>query len=273
MSFVASEAAASVTGQRIVVDGGRALAGLMRPRRRPAGRLSAALGLPAGARGTCSYDAATATVQAQMLSARIVVANAGDGRILVDGRVCGTLAQTRQIVVASAFPPAADTVVVDERHGRLADPATGRRPKLFALTGAGGDTMEVIGTPGRDRYVAHDDLGASIDLDADGDPDFVSTDVGRVVLRGDGGRRRPLGPALRPRPPGLRARLRHRPRPIRRHRHRMRALAAQEAPMTYLVVGLDQSTFAPWHRTSARPTSRPPSRSPSPARRRAGSSS
>lgn len=147
--------------------------------------LSAALGLPTGA--TCSYDAATATVQAQMASARIVVANAGDGRILVDGRVCATLAQTRQIVVASAFPPAADTVVVDERHGRLADPATGRRPKLFALTGAGGDTMEVIGTPGRDRYVAHDDLGASIDLDADAKPDFVSTDVGRVVLRGMAG--------------------------------------------------------------------------------------
>lgn len=143
--------------------------------------LSAALSLPAGA--TCSYDAGTATVQAQMLSARAVVANAGDGRILVDGRVCGTLAKTRQIVVASAFPPAADTVVVDERHGRLADPATGRRPKLFALTGGGGDTMEVIGTPRRDRYVARDDLGASIDLDADGDPDFVSTDVGRIVLR------------------------------------------------------------------------------------------
>ena len=52
--------------------------------------LSAALSLPTGA--TCSYDAATATVQAQMLSARTVVANAGDGRILVDGRVCATLA-------------------------------------------------------------------------------------------------------------------------------------------------------------------------------------
>ena len=147
--------------------------------------LSAALGLPAGT--TCSYDAATATVQAQMASARIVVANAGDGRILVDGRVCATMAQTRQIVVASAFPPAADTVVVDERRGRLADPGTRRRPKLFALTGTGADTMEVIGTPGRDRYVARDDLGASIDLDGDGDPDFVSTDVGRIVLRGMAG--------------------------------------------------------------------------------------
>ena len=148
--------------------------------------LTAALSLPSTG-ATCSYDATTATVEAQMLSARAVVANAGDGRILVDGRVCGTLAQTRQIVVASAFAPAADAVVLDERRGRLADPVTGRRPKLFALTGAGGDTMEVIGTPGHDRYVARDDLGASIDLDADGDPDFVSTDVGRVVLRGMGG--------------------------------------------------------------------------------------
>jgi hypothetical protein len=148
--------------------------------------LTAALTLPTGG-ATCSHDTATATVQAQMLSARVVVANTGDGRILVDGRPCSTVAQTRQIVVASAFPPAADTVIVDERRGRLADPVTGRRPKLFALTGAGGDTMEVIGTSGRDRYVARDDVGASIDLDADGDPDFVSTDVGRVVLRGMGG--------------------------------------------------------------------------------------
>jgi hypothetical protein len=148
--------------------------------------VAAALSLPSTG-ATCSYDAATATVQAQMLSARIVVASAGDGRILVDGRACATVAQTRQIIVASAFAPAADAVVVDERRGRLADPVTGRRPKLFALTGAGGDTMEVIGTPGRDHYVARDDLGASIDLDADGDTDFVSTDVGRVVLRGMGG--------------------------------------------------------------------------------------
>jgi len=147
--------------------------------------LSAALGLPAGP--TCTYDASTATVQAQMVSARTVVGTTGDGRILVDGRVCGTLAQTRQIVVASAFPPGADTVVVDERQGRLADPSSGRRPKVFALTGTGGDTMEVIGTAARDRYVAHDDLGASIDLDADRDPDFVSTDVGRIVLRGMAG--------------------------------------------------------------------------------------
>jgi hypothetical protein len=148
--------------------------------------VSAALSLPSTG-ATCSYDAATATVHVQMLSARVVVGNAGDGRLLVDRRVCGTLAQTRQIVVASAYPPVADTVVVDERHGRLADPATGRRPKLFALTGAGGDTMEVIGTPGRDRYVVRDDLGASIDLDADGDPDFVSTDVGHIVLHGMAG--------------------------------------------------------------------------------------
>ena len=147
---------------------------------------AAALSLP-NTGATCSYDAATATVQAQMLSARVVVADAGDGRILVNGRACGTLAQTRQIVVASAYPPAADTVVVDERRGRLADPVTGRRPKLFALTGAGGDTMEVTGTQGRDRYVVRDDLGANIDLDADGDPDFVSTQVGHIVLRGMAG--------------------------------------------------------------------------------------
>jgi Ca2+-binding RTX toxin-like protein len=147
--------------------------------------LSAALGLPSGA--TCSYDAGTATVQVQMHSARTVVASAGDGRILVDGRACATVSLTRQIVVASAFPPASDTVVVDERRGRLADPATGRRPKLYALTGTGADTMEVIGTPGRDRYVARDDLGASIDLDADGTPDFVRTDVGHIVLRGMAG--------------------------------------------------------------------------------------
>ena len=38
-----------------------------------------------------------------------------------------------------------DIVVVDERHGRLADRRTGHRPKVFALTGTGGDTMEVIG--------------------------------------------------------------------------------------------------------------------------------
>jgi hypothetical protein len=148
--------------------------------------LTAALSLPSTG-ATCSYDAGTATLQAQMHSARIVVASAGDGRILIDGRACGTFAQTRQIVVAGAFAPAADAVVVDERRGRLADPVTGRRPKLFALTGGGGDTMEVIGTPGRDHYVARDDLGASIDLDADGAADFVSTHVGRVVLRGMAG--------------------------------------------------------------------------------------
>jgi Ca2+-binding RTX toxin-like protein len=157
----------------------------------------AALGLPAGAgaASSCSYDVANATVQAQMLSPRVVIANAGDGRILIDGRVCAspangavaTVATARQIVVASAFSPATDTVVVDESHGRLADPATAHRPKVFALTGTGGDTMEVIGTPGADRYVAHDDLGASIDLDGDADPDFVSTAVARVVVRGMAG--------------------------------------------------------------------------------------
>jgi hypothetical protein len=135
-------------------------------------------------------------VQAQMLSPRVVIANAGDGRILVDGRVCAssrdgavvaTVAAARQIVVASAFAPAADVVVVDESHGRLADAQGGNRPKVFALTGTGGDTMQVIGTPGRDHYTARDDLGASIDLDGDADPDFVSTDVGRVVMFGKAG--------------------------------------------------------------------------------------
>ena len=159
---------------------------------------AAALALPAGAQAasSCSYDVANATLQAQMLSARVVIANAGDGRILIDGRVCAspgdaatvaTVATTEQIVVSSAFAPATEVVVVDERHGRLADARSGHRPKVFALTGAGGDTMEVIGTPGRDRYVAHDDLGASIDLDGDGDADFVSSDVGRVVMFGGAG--------------------------------------------------------------------------------------
>ena len=131
-----------------------------------------------------------------MLSPHVVIANAGDGRILVDGHVCAspeqgavvaTVATARQVVVASAFAPAADTVVVDESHGRLADPATGDRPTVFALTGPGGDTMKVIGTSGRDRYVAHDDLGASVDLDGDGAPDFVSTDMARVVVLGMAG--------------------------------------------------------------------------------------
>jgi hypothetical protein len=159
---------------------------------------SAALALPAaaGAASTCSFDAAGATLQVQMLAPRVVIAGSGDGRIVVDGRPCAvpgagafvaTAAATRQIVVTSAFQPAADTVVVDESAGRLADPASGRRPKVFALTGGGGDTMEVVGTPGRDHYVAHDDLGASIDLDADGDPDFISTDVARTVLLGVAG--------------------------------------------------------------------------------------
>ena len=159
---------------------------------------SAALALPAGAQAasSCFYDVANATLQAQMLSPRVVIANAGDGRILVDGRVCAspsdgavvaTVATTDQVVVASAFPPAADLVVVDESHGRLADRRTGHRPKVFALTGTGGDTMEVIGSPGRDHYVAHDDLGASIDLGGDAAPDFVSTDVGRVVMFGGPG--------------------------------------------------------------------------------------
>ena len=160
--------------------------------------VASALALPAGARAasSCSYDVANATVQAQMLSPRVVIANAGDGRILVDGRACAapgdgavvaTVATADQVVVSSAFPPATDVVVVDERHGRLADRRTGHRPKVFALTGTGGDTMEVIGSPGRDRYIAHDDLGASIDLGGDAAPDFVSTDVGRVVMFGGPG--------------------------------------------------------------------------------------
>jgi len=160
--------------------------------------VATALALPVGATAasSCSYDVANATVQAQMLSPHVVIANAGDGTILVDGHACtspeqgavvATVATACQVVVASAFSPAADTVVVDESHGRLADPATGNRPKVFALTGGGGDTMKVIGTGGRDRYVAHDDLGASIDLDGDGDPDFVSTDLARVVMLGMAG--------------------------------------------------------------------------------------
>jgi hypothetical protein len=126
-----------------------------------------------------------------MLSPRTVISRAGD-RILVDGRACAQLATTRRIVVASAFPPAAETVVVDESHGRLAERRTADRPEVFALTGGGGDTMEVIGTAGSDRYVAHDALGASIDLGGDARPDFVSTDVGRIVMFGRGGNDRLL---------------------------------------------------------------------------------
>jgi hypothetical protein len=148
-------------------------------------------GLPVSATPTCSFDAATATAQVQMLSPRTVISRGGD-RILVDGQACAALASTRRIVVASAFPPATDTVVVDETHGRLAARRAVNRPEVVALTGGGGDTMEVVGTPGPDRYVAHDALGASIDLDGDADPDFVSTDVGRIVLFGRGGNDRLL---------------------------------------------------------------------------------
>jgi hypothetical protein len=148
-----------------------------------------ALALPAtaGAAATCAYDPATATVQVQMLSARTVLSRGPGGQLAADGRACGALATIEQVIVASAYLPAADTVIVDERRGRLADPATGSRPTIYALTGLGGDTMEVIGTPGTDRYTSYDDLGASIDLDGDGDPDFLSTDAGRIVLRGGGG--------------------------------------------------------------------------------------
>jgi hypothetical protein len=137
-----------------------------------------ALGVPAGATSTCSSDPAGATLNVQMLASRVAIRAAGD-RIFVDGRDCAATAATARIVVASAFGPGTDTVAVDERHGRL--------PKVFALTGAGGDTLEVIGTAGPDRYRAEDDLGASIDLDGDGDPDVVSTDAARVVLLGGPG--------------------------------------------------------------------------------------
>jgi hypothetical protein len=141
---------------------------------------------PAGAAtgSICTYDAATATAQVQMLSARTVLSRGGD-QLLADGHRCAPLATTRQVVLASAFPPATETVVVDERQGRLA--AGANRPAIFALTGFGDDTMEVIGTAGADRYASYDDLGASIDLDGDGRPDFTSTHVGRVVLRGGAG--------------------------------------------------------------------------------------
>jgi hypothetical protein len=137
-----------------------------------------ALGLPTGESSSCSFDPAAATLNAQMLSARVVVRAAGD-RILVDGRDCAATTATRQIVVASAFGPGADTVVVDERGGRV--------PKVFALTAPGDDTMAVIGTAGPDRYVADDDLGASIDLDGDRDPEFISSGPARVVLYGGAG--------------------------------------------------------------------------------------
>jgi hypothetical protein len=94
------------------VGGGTLLAGIV--------AAVAAPGLPTGATSSCAHDAPTATAQVQMLSPRTVISSAGD-RILVDGRACAPLATTRRIVVASSFPPAADTVVVDESHGRLAD--------------------------------------------------------------------------------------------------------------------------------------------------------
>jgi hypothetical protein len=137
-----------------------------------------ALGVPAGATSSCSYDAASGTLNVQMLAPRVAIRAAGD-RVLVDGRDCAATAMTARIVVASAFGPGADTVVVDERHGRV--------PRVSALTGSGGDTLEVIGTAGPDRYRAEDDLGASIDLDGDGDPDVLSTDAARVVLLGGPG--------------------------------------------------------------------------------------
>jgi Ca2+-binding RTX toxin-like protein len=85
-----------------------------------------ALGVPPGATSTCSYDAAGATLNVQMLAPRVVIR-------------------------------------------------------------AGGETLEVIGTAGPDHYRAMDDLGASLDLDGDGDPDVLSTDAARVVLLGGPG--------------------------------------------------------------------------------------
>jgi Ca2+-binding RTX toxin-like protein len=140
--------------------------------------VASALGVPPGATSTCSYDAAGATLNVQMLAPRVAIRAGGD-RILVDGHDCGVKATTTTIVVASAYAPAADTVVVDERRGSL--------PRIFALTGAGGDTLEVVGTAGPDHYRAMDDLGASVDLDGDGDPDVLSTDAARVVLLGGPG--------------------------------------------------------------------------------------
>jgi hemolysin type calcium-binding protein len=137
-----------------------------------------ALGVPAGATSTCSHDTAGAMLNVQMLAPRVVIRAAG-GRVLIDGRDCGAKATTTTIVVASEYPPAPDSVVVDERHGPL--------PKIFALTGAGADTLEVLGTSGRDNYRALDDVGASVDLNGDGDPDVLSTDAARVVLRGGPG--------------------------------------------------------------------------------------
>jgi hypothetical protein len=137
-----------------------------------------ALGVPPGATSTCSYDSAGATLNVQMLAPRVVIRAGGD-RILVDGRDCAAKTTTTTIVVASVDPPAADTVVVDERHGPV--------PRIFALTGAGGDTLEVIGTAGGDHYSAIDDVGAGVDLNGDGDPDVLSTDAARVVLRGGPG--------------------------------------------------------------------------------------
>ena len=222
---------------------------------------ASALALPAGARAasSCSYDVANATVQAQMLSPRVVIANAGDGRILVDGRACAapgdgavvaTVATADQVVVSSAFPPATDVVVVDERHGRLADRRTGHRPKVFALTGTGGDTMEVIGSPGRDRYIAHDDLGHQHRPRGRRRPGLrehrrrARGHVRRPRRRLPVGRRR----TTRPHEPSRRALRRSGPR-----RRARRALRGGSAPaMTYLVVGLDQSTFAPWHQNIRR---------------------
>ena len=46
-----------------------------------------ALGVPPGATSTCSFDSAGATLNVQMLAARVVIRAGGD-RILVDGHDC-----------------------------------------------------------------------------------------------------------------------------------------------------------------------------------------
>jgi hypothetical protein len=143
-------------------------------------------GLPTGAASSCTYDAATATARVQMLSPRTVSRRSGS-QIFVDGQDCGALASTRRIVVASAFGPVADTVVVDESHGRLVGDVAvgpGRADDLHRVAAGAGeyeDLRAVGGAP------VNDALGASIDLDGDSAPDFVSTDVGRIVLFGRGG--------------------------------------------------------------------------------------
>lgn len=159
----------------------------------------------ASAQATCSFDPSTARVNVQMQAkqpvtiARAVEATGQlqDARILVDGQFCSTangkldagLSFTQKIVVRSASGPLTDTVIVDERNGPLQNPVTAHRPTVVALTGTGGDTMQVIGTEGADHYTATSGLGAVIDLGGSNGiaPDFTSSAVGRIVLIGQGG--------------------------------------------------------------------------------------